>query len=100
MGFEIVINIQVSMRIIVERGCPMSMIKITVEEARKIGKKYEVMPCKITGTAFVQIRKKSSTFGKYEDISWEEFDIALKKRKLAIYKSERGNFLKIMRSGK
>lgn len=34
---------------------------------------------------------------KIEDISWEEFEKTLKKRKLSVYKAENGDFLKIMR---
>ena len=35
-----------------------------------------------------------------EDISWEEFEKTLKKRKLAVYKAENSDFLKIMRGGR
>ena len=32
-----------------------------------------------------------------KDISWEEFEKTLRKRKLAVYKAENSDFLKIMR---
>jgi len=34
---------------------------------------------------------------RIEGISWEEFQKTLKKRKLAVYKAENSDFLKIMR---
>ena len=73
------------------------MEKISVDEAKKIGDKHGAIPCKIKGTNVVQIRKKSSKSDKYDDISWDEFGEALKKRKLAVYKSDKGNYLKIMK---
>ncbi len=76
----------------------MSMIKITVAEAEKICKEFGSKPCRVVGTDVVQIRGKSSTSDKYEDITWADFESALRKRKLTVYKSEKGSFLKIMKS--
>ena len=73
----------------------MAMIKISVDEVKKLAKKYGLKPCRIPGTDGVQIRKHKNP--KMEDISWEEFEKTLKKRKLAVYKAENSDFLKIMR---
>jgi hypothetical protein len=76
----------------------MSMLKISVDEAQKICEKFGSKPCKVEGTDVVQIRGKTSKSDRYVDISWAEFESALKKRKLSVYKSEKGNFLKIMKN--
>lgn len=48
------------------------------------------------GSEVVQIRKDPSD--NYEGISWEEFEEALKKKGLAVYKSEEGDFLKTIKN--
>ncbi|MFQ6060533.1 MAG: hypothetical protein ACE5KV_04430 [Thermoplasmata archaeon] len=73
----------------------MTMMKISVDEVKKLAKKYGLRPCRVPGTDGVQIRKHRNP--KLEDISWEEFEKTLKKRKLAVYKAENSDFLKIMR---
>ncbi|MCK4445038.1 MAG: hypothetical protein KAW09_10880 [Thermoplasmata archaeon] len=73
------------------------MKKITVSEFKKLAEKYGLKPCRVPGTKGVQIRKHKSP--NLEDISWEEFEKTLKKRKLAVYKAEESDFLKIMRDG-
>lgn len=71
------------------------MIKIGMDELKKIGDKFGVRPCRIKGTSIVQIVKNRSN--KFEVIGWDEFESALKQRGLVVYKSEKGNFLKIMK---
>ena len=73
----------------------MTMKKITIEELKKIAKQYDLHVCKIKGSEVVQIRKNPSD--KYEDISWDDFELALKSKGLAIYKAEESDFLKIMK---
>lgn|GEM_PF-4408332 len=48
------------------------------------------------GSEVDQIHKDPSD--NYEDISWEEFEEALKKKGLAVYKAEESYFLKIMKN--
>ena len=71
------------------------MQKITMSELKQIAKDYGLKACKIKGSEVVQIRKNPSD--KYEDISWDEFESALKKKKLAVYKATESDFLKIMK---
>jgi hypothetical protein len=73
----------------------MTMNKISITELKKIAREYSLKPCKIKGSEVVQIRKNPSD--KYEDISWEEFENALKAKKLAVYKATESDFLKIMK---
>ena len=73
----------------------MTMNKISVSDLKKIAKDYDLKPCKIKGSEVVQIRKNPSD--KYEDISWEEFERALKSKNLAVYKATESDFLKIMK---
>lgn len=73
----------------------MPMIKLKLEEVRRIADKYGLRPCKIRGEDVVNIRKKSSK--RYEDVDWNEFGQVLKRRKLAVYKAENSDFLKIMK---
>jgi sugar phosphate isomerase/epimerase len=72
------------------------MDKITLEEVKKIAKNYGLKPIRVKGTEIVNIRKNPSD--KIEEISWEEFDKALKKRGLAVYKATESDFLKIMKA--
>ena len=73
----------------------MTMKKITIEELKRIAKQYDLHVCKIKGSDVVQIRKNPGD--KYMDISWNEFECALKDKGLAIYKAEESDFLKIMK---
>ena len=73
----------------------MAMMKISVDEVKKLAKEYGLKPCRVPGTDGAQIRKRKNP--KMEDISWEEFEKTLKKRKLAVYRAENSDFLKIMR---
>jgi hypothetical protein len=71
------------------------MKKISVEELKKIAKEYDLHTCRVKGTDVVQIRKHASD--KMEEISWDEFQDALKRRSLAVYKDQASDFLKIMK---
>jgi hypothetical protein len=71
------------------------MIKITIDDLKKLAKQYDLHVCKIKGSEVVQIRKNPSD--KYEDVSWDEFEEALKKKGLAVYKAIESDFLKIMK---
>jgi len=71
------------------------MRKITVDDLKKLAKQYDLHVCRIKGSEVVQIRKNPSD--KYEDVSWEEFEDALNKKGLAVYKAEESDFLKIMK---
>ena len=74
------------------------MIKITIDEMKAIAKKYKLHPCRIKGKDVINIRKKFDS--KCEDISWEEFEKIMKKRKLAIYKADESDFVKLMKDKK
>ncbi len=73
----------------------MAMKKISISDVQEIAEEYGLKPCRVPGTKGVQIRKHKS--GNLEDISWEEFESTLKNRKLAVFKAENSDFLKIMR---
>lgn len=73
----------------------MTMKKITLEDLKGLSKQYGLHVCRIKGSEVVQIRKNPSD--KYDDISWDEFEEALKKKGLAVYKAEESDFLKIMK---
>lgn len=62
---------------------------------KKIAKQYGLYASRVKGTDVVNIRKNPND--KYEDISWVEFEDALKKRGLAVYKAEESDFFKIMK---
>ena len=73
----------------------MPMLKLKLEEVRRIADEYGLRPCKVKGEDVVNIRKKPSK--RFEDVDWEEFSHVLKKRRLAVYKAENSDFLKIMK---
>lgn len=75
----------------------MPMQKISMEKVKAIAKKYGLTPCKVKGTEMVNIRKKKTQ--RQQDISWEEFENFLKKRKLAVYRHD-NDWLKIMKDKK
>ena len=72
----------------------MTMKKISNEDLLKLQKKYGFKYVKVKGTQVVNIAKTKSD--RMDIIDFEEFTVFLKKRKLAVYKSEKGDFLKIM----
>lgn len=71
------------------------MQKISIDKVKKIAKQYKLKPCKVSKTGVVNIRKHKSP--NIEDISWEEFETTLKKRRLVVYKAVNSDFLKIMK---
>lgn len=73
----------------------MSMKKISNDDLMKLQKKYGFKFCKIKGTEVVNISKNITD--RVEEIDFDTFVAALKKRKLAVYKSE-NDFLKIMKN--
>ena len=73
----------------------MSMLKISIEEARRIADQYGLKACRVKGTGVVNIRKHTNS--NTVDITWDEFEKELNKKKLALYKAEKSNFLKIMK---
>lgn len=70
------------------------MQKISIEELKKLQEKYGFKLCKVKNSEVVNIRKHSNP--NLEDIGWDEFERILKKRDLAVYKSDK-DFLRIMR---
>ena len=73
----------------------MSMKKISMGEVKRIAEEYGLKACRTPGTNGAQIRKHDNP--KLEDITWDEFEKTLKARKLAFYKAEKSDFLKIMK---
>ena len=74
-----------------------AMQKITEEELAKLQKKYGFKFCKIKNSDVVNICKSKSD--RVDIITKEDFLAALKKRKLAVYKSD-NDFLKVMKDKK
>jgi hypothetical protein len=72
----------------------MPMDKISLAEARKIAEKKGLKPGLVKGTEGIQFTRGKNA--RIAPVSWEEFERALKKRKLAIYES--GGFLKVMKA--
>jgi len=75
----------------------MPMIKISLDRVKKIAEQYDLKPTQIKGTGVINIRKKSTQSDRFDDISWEEFESALKEKGLAVYKTAESDFLKIMK---
>lgn len=73
----------------------MVMEKITNDELKKLQKKYGFKFVRINRTDVVNIAKKPTD--RMEVIDFETFVASLKKRKLAVYKAGKGDFLKIMK---
>lgn len=71
------------------------MKKISTQELKRLQRKYGFKLCRIKGTNIVNIRKHRNP--NLEDIDMDTFEKTLKKRKLAVYKSD-NDFLKIMRA--
>lgn len=75
-------------------GIKMVMEKIDIEKAKKIAVKKGLNPGKVVGTSGVQFTKGDNE--RLAVIEWDEFEAALKKRRLAIYES--GGWMKIMKA--
>jgi hypothetical protein len=73
----------------------MTMVKVSVDEMKRIAEIHGLKPCRIRGTSVVNIRKNPSD--KFEDIAWEEFQTVLSQRGLAVYKASESDYLKIMK---
>jgi hypothetical protein len=71
------------------------MKKMVMNRLREFASEYDLHPCRVKGTDVVQIRKHDSD--RLEEITWDEFQDALKKRGLAVFKAEKSGFLKIMK---
>lgn len=76
-------------------GATMSMEKISEDELKKLQKKYGFRFCRIKGTQIINITKHDNP--RFDVIDFDEFTKTLKKRKLAVYKSN-NDFLKIMKN--
>ena len=63
-----------------------------MEKAKKIADNKGLKPGRVKGTDGVQFTKGKNQ--RLDVITWDEFEAALKKRKLAIYES--GGWMKIM----
>ncbi len=68
------------------------MEPISMEKAKKIADNKGLKPGRVKGTDGVQFTKGKNQ--RLDVITWDEFEAALKKRKLAIYES--GGWMKIM----
>jgi len=68
------------------------MEPISMEKAKKIADNKGLKPGRVKGTEGVQFTKGKNQ--RLDVITWDEFEAALKKRKLAIYES--GGWMKIM----
>ncbi len=70
------------------------MEPISIDKAKKIANNKGLKPGKVKGTEGVQFTKGKNS--RLDVITWDEFEAALKKRKLAIYES--GGWMKIMKA--
>ena len=70
------------------------MEPISMEKAKKIADNKGLKPGRVKGTEGVQFTKGKNQ--RLDVITWDEFEAALKKRKLAIYES--GGWMKIMKA--
>ena len=68
------------------------MEPISMEKAKKIANNKGLKPGRVKGTDGVQFTKGKNQ--RLDVITWDEFEAALAKRKLAIYES--GGWMKIM----
>jgi ribosomal protein S10 len=74
------------------------MEKISIEKMKALAKKYKLYPAKVKGQEVIMIRKHLGD--NHEDVTWEEFERIMKKRKLAIYKATESDFVKLMKDKK
>ena len=72
----------------------MVMEKIDIAKAKQIANNKGLKPGKVKGTAGVQFTKGKND--RLSVITWDEFEVILKQRKLAIYES--GGWMKIMKA--
>ena len=70
------------------------MEPISMEKAKKIANNKGLKPGRVKGTDGVQFTKGKNQ--RLDVITWDEFEAALAKRKLAIYES--GGWMKIMKA--
>lgn len=78
-------------------GICLAMRKISVEKAKEIAKKKRLKPGLVKGTKNgIQFTKGRNA--RLEEISWDEFEKILKRKRLAVYES--GGWMKIMRDRK
>ena len=75
-------------------GLKVVMEPISIDKAKKIANNKGLKPGKVKGTEGVQFTKGKNS--RLDVITWDEFEAALKKRKLAIYES--GGWMKIMKA--
>lgn len=71
-----------------------TMDKIAIDKVKTISEKKGLKPGRVKGLTTVQITKGTSP--SIEIITWDEFQTALEKKKLAVY--EYNGFMKIMRA--
>ena len=74
------------------------MKKIDEDDLKKLQKKYGFKFCKIEGTNVINITKHPDN-PKLIIIDFDEFTKTLKKRNLAVYRSD-NDFLKIMKDNR
>ena len=72
----------------------MVMEKIDVGKAKQIATNKGLKPGKVKGTSGVQFTKGKND--RLAVITWDEFEVILKQRKLAVYES--GGWMKIMKA--
>jgi hypothetical protein len=72
----------------------MVMEKIDLNKAKRIAENKGLKPGKVKGTSGVQFTKGKND--RLSVIGWDEFDMILKQRKLAVYES--GGWMKIMKA--
>ena len=72
----------------------MVMEKIDVGKAKQIATNKGLKPGKVKGTSGVQFTKGKND--RLSVITWDEFEVILKQRKLAVYES--GGWMKIMKA--
>jgi hypothetical protein len=72
----------------------MAMEKISTDKAKQIAGIKGLKPGLVKGTEGVQFTKGRNT--RLQVIGWEDFEMALKERNLAVFES--GGWLKIMKA--
>ncbi len=70
------------------------MEKISFQQAKTIAEKKGLKPGRVKGTEGIQFTKGRNN--RLEQISWDEFEAILGKRRLAVYES--GGWMKIMKA--
>jgi hypothetical protein len=72
----------------------MPMVKIGLEDAKRIAEAKSLHPCRVIGTDGIQFAAKGNE--RVEVITWEEFESLLKSRNLAVFESN--GFMKVMKA--